>query len=220
MPNAYKNAQGIRTRLLEIIDAHYPAISKNLPRIECVFQRSGITVRGQEAVIKVEKVNGIKAFLAGPMTAVDFVEADPFYVVSLYEEIWQVMSFDMQQYRLDCACAAMAVEYNEDELTTSLKIATPDVQTYSSVAHRHSIDAMADVKLLLKAAGQPSLFDSPPTEEDSDEETTEEDIQALQEGLRDGSVNANQPVADAVQHVKRGRGRPPKVSKEVMQPTI
>jgi len=55
MPNAYKPAQGIRTRLLEIIDAHYPVIAKNLPRIECVFQRSGITVRGQEAVIKVEK---------------------------------------------------------------------------------------------------------------------------------------------------------------------
>lgn len=213
MANAYKPAHGIRTRLMEIIDASYPVLSTNTPRIECVFQRSGITVRGQEDVLKVEKVNGLKAYLASPMNSVDFVEAEPFYVVSLYEEVWQVMSFDMQNYRLDCACAAMAVEFNEDEMTTSLKIATPNVQTYSSVASRHSIDAMADVKMLLKAAGQPSLFDNPHLGEEPDEEADDEDIVETETA----HVARQAVTMDAP---KRGRGRPPKVNKEVIAQAI
>lgn len=178
-----------------------------MPKIEVLFQKSQITARGQQVVLKVQKVNGLNAYLYRTDHPTDFLEAEPFYCVVIHEEVWLCMTPNQQKYRLDCAAAAMAVEYNEDEETVSLRLETPDVQTYSSVVSRHPASAMTDVQTLIKAFGQPSLFmqneddgdEEPPTLSDSEAAVnmTEEDREALKAGLISGKVNPNSTIKDA-----------------------
>lgn len=216
MSNSFKYAPALRTRLLEIIDAHWPVVSKNLPRIEIVFQSAGIMARGQESVLKVVKKNGIDSFLAATVSnKEDFLEPTPFYCVLIHEETWNYMSIGQQNYRLDCACAAMAVEYNLDEDSVALRLETPNIQTYSAVVGRHSPSSMTDVQTLIRAAGQPSLFmmdddegtdevegAAAPTLEQCAENMTDEDREALKEGLKNGMS-----VTDGLPEVRK-RGRP------------
>jgi len=193
---------------MEIIDEHYPVIRDNMPKIEVLFQKSQITARGQQVVLKVQKISGLNAYLYRTDHPTDFLEAAPFYCVVIHEEVWLCMTPNQQKYRLDCAAAAMAVEYNEDEESVSLRLETPDVQTYSSVVSRHPASAMADVQTLIKAFGQPSLFmqneddegdEDPPALSDSEAAAnmSEAGREALKAALISGKVNPNSTIKDA-----------------------
>lgn len=126
-------------------------------RIEYVFRDKHQTSNGREVWAKTRKVAGLHAYLAAESEHVDAEAGEPFFVVELAKDIWQILNKGQREALIDhelCKCSA---EFNDDG-DVALKVKPHDLEEFRAVVERRGL-WRPDVTEFLRAAKAADLFD-------------------------------------------------------------
>lgn len=126
-------------------------------RIEYVFRDKHQTSNGREVWAKTRKVAGLHAYLAAESEHIDAEAGEPFFVIEIAKDIWQILNKEQREALIDhelCKCSA---EFNDDG-DVALKVRPHDLEEFRAVVERRGL-WRPDVTEFLRAAKSADLFD-------------------------------------------------------------
>lgn len=143
-----------------IISEHHEHLIKHQVRIEYLFTDKAQTTGGKQTWGTARKISSLAAFLAGEPDRNDDVLGEPFFVITIWEDLWKRLDEPMRAALLDhelCHCGA---EY-DDKGKTKLFIIPHDLEEFSAIYARHGAWSAA-IREFLRAgmdAGQTDFGD-------------------------------------------------------------
>lgn len=125
-------------------------------RVEFLFRDKASTSRGREVWGKARKVTGLAAFFAvpkddAPQDIEDAPDIDPFFVIEIAHDIWQVLTAQQRIALLDHELSHCHIRYKDGE--AALDVVDHDISEFEGVVRRHGL-WKADVASFAKVGAE------------------------------------------------------------------
>lgn len=151
----YERAPEVAKIAKGVIKDHHRHLTE--VRIEYVFRDKHQTSNGKEVWAKTRKVAGLHAYLSAESVQVDAEPGEPFFVIELAKDIWQILNKDQREALVDHELSKCSAEFNDDG-DVALKVKSHDLEEFRGVVERRGL-WRPDVTEFLRAAKSADLFD-------------------------------------------------------------
>lgn len=175
MTAKYSPAPEVEKIAQDLIDKHHKHLTDCSARIRYVFVDKAPKSKGKEVWGTCRKVTGLTAHLEGGSP-----DDDPFFVVTISEDVWEVLPHDKKIALVDHELCHAWAEVNQSQNNDGednpnpikLGILPHDLEEFSCIVRRHGL-WREDVKSFVEAAlSKKQKLDDPI---DDDDETNEEE---------------------------------------------
>ena len=140
----YRPAPEVKAVADKLIPKYHQHLIDNDVRVDYVFIDKTPKSKGREIWGRCRKVSGLGAFLAN-----DQQGSDPFFVIEISEDVWDVLPSDKREALVDHElCHAYAVPAEEE---TKLSVEPHDLEEFVCIVRRHGL-WRDDVEAFVNAA--------------------------------------------------------------------
>ncbi len=153
MPTNFSPAKEVKEIAEELIPKYHQHITDYSIRVEYVFADKVPKKGGKEVWGTCRKVSNLNAFLAK-----DNPDADPFFVITISQPVWEVLDQKSKVALVDHELCHTAAQYDEDDEEPAVKLSVNphDVEEFACIIRRHGLwkdDIKAFVETAIKKSG-------------------------------------------------------------------